>query len=205
MALLAHLFDSDAGAVVGDFDDDVAAFVAGAQLERSLRVLARGLANFGRLDAVIERVADRVRERILDGFEQALVELRILAFDLEANAAAERLGEVAHDARHLGEDVGDRLHARLHHALAQVGGDHVEAAREQGHVGIGGRGLENLVAGEHQFADQVHHAVEQGDIDAQGAFRGAAGGGGCGRAGSVGLGGGRRSGAGRLQGLEARG
>ena len=31
-------------------------------------------------------------------------------------------------------------------------------------------GLQHLVAREHQFAHQVHHAVEQGDIHAQGAF-----------------------------------
>ena len=172
--LLADFFDGDAGAVVGDFDDDVAAFVAGAQLESSFGILARGLAHFGRFDAVIERVADGVGERVLDGFKQALVELGVLAFDLQAHAAAERLGEVAHDARHLGEDVGDRLHARLHHAFAQVGGDHVEAARQQGHVGVGGGGLQHLVAGEHQLADQVHHAVEQGDVDAQRAFGGGA-------------------------------
>ena len=173
---LAHFFDGDAGAVVGDFDDDVAAFMAGAQLEGSLGVLARGLAHFGRLDAVIERVAHGVGERVLDGLEQAFVEFGVLAFDLDADAAAERLREVADDARHFGEDVGDRLHARLHHALAQVGGDHVEAAREQGHVGIGRGGLQDLVAGEHQFADQVHHAVEQDDVDAQGAFGGGSGG-----------------------------
>ncbi len=109
------------------------------KLERSFGILACGLAHLRRLDAVIERVADRMRQRILDGFEQALVELGVLALDLQAHAAAERLREVAHDARHLGEDVRDRLHARLHHGLAQVGRDHVEAARQQRHVGIGRR------------------------------------------------------------------
>ena len=144
---------------------------SGAQRQRALGILARGLAHVGRLDAVIERVAHGVGQRILDGFEQALVELRFLALHLQAHAAAERLREVAHHARHLGEDVGDGLHARLHHGFAQIGGDHVEAAREQRHVGIGGRGLQHLVAGEHQLAHQIHHAVEQGHVDAQRAFR----------------------------------
>ena len=171
--LLAHLLDGNAGAVVGDLDDDVAALLAGAQLESSLGILACGLAHLRRLDAVIERVAHRVGERILDGLEQALVEFGVLAFHLQANAAAKRLGKIAHDARHLGEDVRDRLHARLHHVLAQVGRDHVETARQQRHVGIGRGGLQHLVAGEHQFADQVHHAVEQNDVDAQRAFGGA--------------------------------
>ncbi len=166
----ADLADGDAGAVVGDFDDYVAAFLHGAQDERAFRIFACSLAHIGRLDAVVERVAHSVGERIFDGLEEALVEFGLLAFKLEIDAAAERLREVADHARDFGEDVGDGLHARLHHGLAQVGGDHIEAAREHGHVGIGGSGLQNLVAGEHQFADQVHHAVEQGDIDAQECF-----------------------------------
>ena len=185
----AHFFDIDPGAVVGNFDDDVAALVAGAEFENPLRVLARGLTNFWWLDAVIERVTDGVREGILDGFKKAFVELCILTLYLEANAATERLGEVADDARHFGEDVGDRLHAGLHDIFAQVGGDHIEAAREQSHVGIGGGGLEDLVAGEHELADQVHHAVEEDDVDAEGAFSGAAGSGDLGaQAGCIGLG-----------------
>ncbi len=56
--------------------------------------------------------------------------------------------------------------------LAQVGRHHIEAAREQRHVGIGRGGLQHLVAGQHQFADQVHHAVEQRHVDAQRAFSG---------------------------------
>ena len=125
----------------------------------------------GRLDAVIQRVAHRVRQRILDGLQQALVELRLLALHLQAHAAAQRLREVADDARHLGEDVRDRLHAGLHHRLAKVGSYHVQAPRQQGHIGIGRGSLQNLVAGQHQFAHQVHHAVEQGYVHAQRAFR----------------------------------
>ena len=168
--LLAHFFDGDAGAVVGNLDDDVAAFLDGAQFQRAFGVLACGLAHIGRLDAVIERVAHGVGERVLDGLKQALVELGLLALHLQIHAPAERLREVADDARHLGEDIRDRLHARLHHRLAQIGGDHIQAARKQGHIRVGGGGLQNLVAGEHQFAHQVHHAVEQGHVDAQACF-----------------------------------
>ena len=89
--LLADLLDGNAGAVVGDLDDDVAALLAGAQLQRSLGVFSCRLAHFGRLDAVIERVPDRVGERVLDGFEQALVQFGVLALHLQPDAAAERL------------------------------------------------------------------------------------------------------------------
>jgi hypothetical protein len=49
---------------------------------------------------MIERVAHRVRERIFNGFEKALIELSFLAFDLSAHAAAKHLRKVADDARH---------------------------------------------------------------------------------------------------------
>ena len=182
----ANLVDGDAGAVVGDLDDDVAALLDGAQRKRAFGILARGLAHLRRLDAVIQRVAHRVGQRVLDGLQQALVELGLLALHLQVHAAAQRLRKVAHDARHLGEDVRDRLHAGLHHRLAQIGGHHIQAAREQGHIGVGRGGLQHLVAGQHQFADQVHHAVQQRHVDAQRAFGGGPRSrlrvGGCGRA-----------------------
>ena len=41
----------------------------------------------GGFDAVIERVAHRMRQRVLDGLEQALVQLRLLALHLQPHAA----------------------------------------------------------------------------------------------------------------------
>ena len=165
--LLADFFYGDAGPVVVDLDDYVAALLRGPQLERSFRVLARGLAHIGRLDAVIERVSYRVGERVLDGLEQTLVQLRVLAFDLQPHAAAKRLRQIADDARHLGKNIRYRLHSSFHHALAQVGRDHIQAARKQRHPGIGRGGLQDLIACKHQFAHQVHHPVEQRHIDTQ--------------------------------------
>ena len=135
----------------------------------------------GRLDAVIERVAHRVGQRILDGLKQALVQFGVLAFHLQAHPAAQRLREVAHHARHLGKDVRDRLHARLHHRLRAGRPSPCRGgAKACVMLGSADGGLQHLVAGEHQFADQIHHPVEQGDVDAQRAFGGRAGRG-CGR------------------------
>jgi hypothetical protein len=49
--------------------------------------------------------------------------------------------------------MADRLHARLHHGLAQIGSDHIQAAAEDGEAGVGAGGLQDLIAGEDQFAD----------------------------------------------------
>jgi hypothetical protein len=93
-------------------------------------------------------------------------------FHHQAHLAMQHLGKIADDARKLGKDIRNRLHAGLHHRLAQVGGDHVETARKQREVGVERRGLQYLVAGQHQFADQIHHAIEQHHIHAQRAVGG---------------------------------
>ena len=129
--LLADPLDAHAGAVVVHFNDDVAAFVTGAQANQAFSGLALGDANVGHLDAVVDGVADGMGEGIADGLEQALVELGFLAFHFEADALVEAEGEIADQAREAREDMADRLHARLHDGFAQIGGDHIEAAAEQ--------------------------------------------------------------------------
>ena len=70
-------------------DDDVAAGVAGGDLERAGRRLARGDALVGRLEAVVERVADEVDERVAERVDDGAVELGVLADELELDLLAE--------------------------------------------------------------------------------------------------------------------
>src|SRR5215470_13240206 len=149
----ADLLAVDAVAVVGDLDVDLAAGVEGADAERALGGLAGGDPRLGRLDAVVDGVPDEVREGILDRFEERAVELGLLALELDADLLAAGEREVAHVARQLGEDVADRLHARLHHAFLEVGGDEVQALRggEEGGGALRARVLDDLVAGEDEL------------------------------------------------------
>ncbi|MEZ5284151.1 MAG: hypothetical protein R2712_04940 [Vicinamibacterales bacterium] len=165
----ADLHRVDAGAVVADLDVDLAALVEGAQEDPALGGLALGDAVGGRLDAVIHGVPHDVGQRILDGLDDGLVEVRLLAFHVHPHLLAAGGGQVAHDARELAPDVADRLHARLHDAFLQLGGHQVEAPRgadERG-VGLRGRELDDLVAGQDELPDQVHQLVEQADVHAQ--------------------------------------
>jgi hypothetical protein len=123
---------------------------------------------------VIDRVADGVRQRIADGFEQTLVQFRFLAFHLQPHLLAEAERQIAHQAREPREDMVDRLHTRLHDRFAQVRGNHIEPAAQQGEARIGAGGLQNLIAREHQLAHQVHHAVQQLHVHAQRGVRRAA-------------------------------
>ena len=65
----------------------------------------------------------------------------------------------------------DRLHARLHDALLQLAGDEVEPLGGADQVGVGllGDVLHDLVAGQHELADEQHQLVEQVDVHADGA------------------------------------
>ena len=168
---LAPIRAVDAGAVVGDLDDDLAALVPGAQGEHALGRLADPHAGVGVLDAVVDGVADQVRQRVLDRLEQGLVQLGVAALHLQADGLLQLEAQVADDARQLGPDVVDRLHARLHDALLQLAGDEVEPLRGAHQVGVVGAPdvLDDLVAGEHQLPHQQHQLVEQVDVHPDGA------------------------------------
>ncbi len=175
-SLLTHSLDVDPGAVVRDLDDHLPALMKGAQCEPALRGLASLHPCARCLDAVVHRVADQVREGILDCLEDRLVEFGLLAFHLDRDLLAARLGEVAYDARELAPDVPDRLHARLHHAFLQLRGHQIEALRRGQRIRVRLRRVElhDLIAREHEFAHQCHEPIEKADVDANRAVTGGA-------------------------------
>ena len=81
---------------------------------------------------------------------------------------AEFGGQIAHDARQLLPGIADRLHARLHHAFLQLGGDVREPLQRHLEVGIlvAADDLEELVAGQHQLRHRGHQMIERLDVDA---------------------------------------
>ena len=76
--------------------------------------------------------------------------------------------EIAHDARQLLPGIADRLHARLHHAFLQLGGDVGQPLQRRLEFGIlvPAHDLEQLVAREHQLRDHGHQLLERVDGDA---------------------------------------
>ena len=125
-------------------------------------------ADFGQFDAVVDGVADQVRERIADRFDDRLVEFDFLAFDRQLALFSQRIAQVAHDARELAEDGADRLQPRLHDRFLQFAGDLIDPRGDDAeNVPIrGGDRLQQLIARQHQFARQIHQAVQHGDGDA---------------------------------------
>ena len=125
--LLADALDVQPAAVIGDADEDMAAFVIGVQRDGAGFRLARGQAARAILEAVIGGIAHHMGERVLDHLQHLAVELGLGALHGQLDLLAGGHRQVAHDARQLVPGIADRLHAHPRHPVLQVGGDVAEA------------------------------------------------------------------------------
>src|SRR5207302_7033085 len=99
VALDGDLLDAgvvETASVVGDLDEEHVALLLHADDEGAFAVLAAGLADLGRLDAVIDGVADEVDERPSQRLQDAPVERQLAAHHGKAGELAGRLADVAH-------------------------------------------------------------------------------------------------------------
>ena len=122
----------------------------------------------GRLQAVVGRIAHHMGERILDQVEHLAVELGLGALHFQVDLLAEFVGKIAHDARQLLPGIADRLHARLHDAFLQLGGDIGQPLqrRLEFRILVAAHDLEQLVARQHQLGHHRHQVFERIDGDA---------------------------------------
>ena len=86
------------------------------------RGFARRLSTIGRFEAVIDRVADHVDQRVGQLVDHPLVELGLLAFDLERDLFVGRDAEVADHPMKPLEQRADRDHPGFEHALLNAVG-----------------------------------------------------------------------------------
>lgn len=123
------------------------------------------------LDAVIEAVAHKVRQRIDDPFDEALVELGRLAERDELDLLAELAREIAHEPRKAAEHVIHRHHPDRHHGFLQI----ARVALELRHPVVQAvvqrrieraRRLGEHRLRDHELADQVDQLVDLLDADA---------------------------------------
>ncbi len=165
--LRADALDRQAPPVVGDLDHDVAALVEGVERDPPGLRLARGPPLGRPLQSVVGRVPHHMRQRVLDQLQHLAVEFGLGAAHRQFDPLVELVREVAHQARQLAPGIADRLHARLHDAFLQVGGDvrePLQRHRERA-VLLRARELHQLVSGEHEFAHQGHEVFEHVDRD----------------------------------------
>ena len=117
----------DAAAVVLDVDQDLVARLARRDGQHADLALA-GLQPLGRrLDAVIDRVADDVGQRIADHLDHFAIELDVAALDIDQHLLAELGRQVADHARQRDEQILDPLHAGAGDRVAHFGDDRRQA------------------------------------------------------------------------------
>ena len=112
-------------------------------------------------------------QRVLDGFNDGLVELGLGPFHLDLDLLAKARSQIAHDTRQLVPHHADGLHAGAHHPFLQFTRDQVQPLGCTRTVATL-RPLQDLVARQHQFAYQVHQLVQQRHIHADSRVRRAA-------------------------------
>ena len=158
----------EATAVVGDADDDVAAFMIGGEADRARLRLAGGGALGWRLEPVVGRVAHHVRQRILDQIEHLAIEFGVGAVHLEFDLLVQFAREIANDARQLLPGIADRLHARLHDAFLQFGRDIRQPLQRHLEFGVlvAAGDFQELVTRQHEFGHHRHQVFERVDVDA---------------------------------------
>ena len=142
--------------------------------------LSSGEALIGRLDAMVDGVADEVRERFAESVENALVEIGVFAGNFQRDVLAAQLGDVANNARKAAEELLDGNHADFQNAFVQF----IENARlkaesfgelgrardrARGAVEFGERAMQHGFADD-QFTDKIHDGVDARGIHAQSAF-----------------------------------
>ena len=76
-----------------------------------------------------------------------------------------RTREVTHDARQLLPRIPDRLHARLHHFLLDLGRDARQALQRhvELRIVVPAENFEQLIARKHQLGNHGHELVERVD------------------------------------------
>ena len=97
------------------------------------RGLARRAAAVGRLDAVVDGVADQVDQRVLQPFQHRPVELDVAPLDDQLDLLAAGLGQVADDPIQPLAGLGEREHPDPAHLVVEQTGRSGELAAVAGH------------------------------------------------------------------------
>ena len=118
----------DAGAIVLDTDAHARAELARLDRHPAARRLAERVACLGRLDAVIERVAQQMQQGVAQLLEDRAVDAILGAVDAHCDALAELEREIAREAWIIVEDVAEWHQARLGDLVGERVGEMTQPA-----------------------------------------------------------------------------
>ena len=97
-----------AGTIIGNGDQHLVAQMARRKLDAALARLACRLARPRQLDAVVDRIADQMDQRVGQALDQRLVEFGVLARQHEFDFLAEFVRQVVYQAAEAAEQLADR-------------------------------------------------------------------------------------------------
>ena len=100
-------------AVVGDDDFDPIAMLDSRDGKFRTSRLADGPASLGRFDAVVDRIAHHMHQRVDQQIDHAFVDARFAPLDHDVDVLLELLREIPRGARQPAEQAVDRDHAQL--------------------------------------------------------------------------------------------
>ncbi len=121
--LAAHRGQVDAPAVIGQGQDDVAAFTAQIQADHALGRFAGALAPGGVLDPVVDGVAQHVLQRRNDPLQHRAVQLAFGVVDAQLDRLVQFGADLAYHPVQSRHHALERHHAGLHEAFLQLGVD----------------------------------------------------------------------------------
>ena len=188
----AQLGRVHATAIVANFDNDLRALMIGVEIDGAARGLSGSQALVGGLNAVVHRIAHQVHKGLGKRVKNALIEIGVLAGEVQGHILATLLGNIADDTRKTAEELLDGHHADFQNAFVQLIEDASLKRHRVGKLGaqgisgvllvkLGQRAIEHGLAND-QFADKIHDRIDARGIDPKRTF----GNGGCSRTGSTG-------------------
>ncbi len=146
----------------------------GAQIDRADGWFTGCPARFGHFDAMIDAVADDVYQRIVQLFDDGLVQFGFGAEGFHLDLFAEFLREIAHQAFEFAEGAADRQHADIEGGIAQFVGQSFDlfGYGDEGCIAAGQRYLGQVRLHRDHFADQIDQLIKSfsRNADAGGGF-----------------------------------
>ena len=110
----------EAGAIVGDLDHHISTLMVGREADRSFGRLSFGDTVVRHFNAVIDRVANHVHERIAKLFDNGAIHFRFLPRNHKLDLLLNTGGEVAYQAVHFLECGLNGNHAKRHGDLLKL-------------------------------------------------------------------------------------
>ncbi len=163
-------FAVESAAVVGDLDHHQPGLMLRLEQQARGGGLAVALPVFGTFDAVIERVAHHVHQRIGELFDDGAVEFDIVALRFHHDVLAELAREIAHETLHAAEQRSDGHQAHCHRGLLQLRRDARKLLDVALQARIAHAGKLGIVAyhrfRNHHFACHIHQIIELGGVHA---------------------------------------